>query len=237
MSINIKDKRDILWRAHSQGLHDGFINFWRGMFEDVLDPLSPNTKIIEFGSTSSRFLQFAHLHFAFQQAVGILLDVDGNQDTSTWVKPANAQVDFLREFELPTIDQHYDIAFSQEIFSLLSNLEQHAQIVWNTLGPTGVYYASFGWHADNPSTGLQQQLRTTRNQPFYSHDLDKVAAVFHSVGFEVGFKRLTLPYYMIYEPNMVVKRFGSVSHMISGLQDHKILFSFRKWESANGQHC
>lgn len=32
-----KNKQDILWNAHKLMLHDGFINFWQGTFEEVLE--------------------------------------------------------------------------------------------------------------------------------------------------------------------------------------------------------
>lgn len=228
--MKLKNKQEVLWHSHSQNLHDGFINFWQGIFEDVLDPLTPHTKIIEFGSLNSKFLQFAHIHFPYQKATGVLLEIDGDQNPTQWIVPPRTQTIFLKENQLSTYNESHDIAFSQEIFSLISDLELHAKTVWNSLGPNGVYYATFGWHSDNPTTKLQEKLRLERKQPFFNYSLDTIALIFHKVGFEVGFKRLSLPYYMIYEPNLIEKRFGNINQMISGLQDHKILFSFRKWD-------
>jgi hypothetical protein len=40
---------------------------------------------------------------------------------------------------------------------------------------------------------------------------------------------------MVYDPTVVNRRFGSVAEMIACLQDHKVLFSFRKGGGEHGQ--
>ena len=231
--MNNLDRKNILWKAHDKGLHDGFINFWMGMIEDVIDKVTPDTTLIEFGSINSNFLRFIHLAFPYRKATGVLLDVDKIESEIEWPVPSDTQVSFINESSISSSLPRHDIGFSQEIFSLLPDLEEHAHIMWKLLETDGVYYASFGWHSDNPSSSLQKKLRASKDQPYYSYSLDEVAETFHRVGFEVGFKRLRLPYYMIYEPQMVSSRYGNVNQIISCLQDHKVLFSFRKWETSD----
>ena len=147
--------------------------------------------------------------------------------------PADVACRFISESAIDAEMPMFDLAFSHEVFSLLPDLETHADVVRRLLAPNGVYYSAFGWHGDNPHSSRQAKIRNEKGLPFHPHSLDAVAETFHRAGFEVGYKRLPMPYFMIYEPTLVNRRFGSVSEMIACLQDHKVLFSFRK---GGGEH-
>lgn len=224
------DKKKILWEAHQRGLHDGFINFWMGMLDEVLEDTVQGQRVFEFGALNSKFLEFMEIACSIQEGKGIVMKIDDQNQHQNWSCGRSQSLAFASESEVVPANA-FDIGFSQEVFSLFPDLPRHARYIWNMLSPTGVYYAAFGWHKENPCSIKQEALRRQRSQPFYLHTLDEVVEAFHAQGFEVGVKRLTLPYFMIYDPQVTPARYGSIGNMISCLQDHKILFSFRKWES------
>jgi hypothetical protein len=229
------ETKSLLGMAHTHGLSDGFLPFWAGMLAEVLVSVRPSAMVVEFGSTNSKFLQFVNLAFPYKAALGIVLDVDRITDFETWPIPKDVPCRFVSESALDAETGPFDVAFSHEVFSLLPDLLAHANVAWRMLAPDGVYYAAFGWHGDNPHSSRQATLRNEKGLPFHPHSLDLVASTFHGVGFEVGYKRLPLPYFMVYDPTLVSRRFGSVAEMINCLQDHKILFSFRKGGGEHGK--
>lgn len=189
---------------------------------------------MEFGSTNSKFLQFAYIHLNYKKAVGILLDVDGKQDINSWQDFKTLPISFITENELSYSTEKFDMAFSQEIFGLLnaSDLKNHAQMAWdklNTSQETAVYYSTFCWHKDNPHSSTHEQFKKTNGKEFFLHSLDDIAEIFHEVGFEVGIKKLTLPYFLIYDKDIINKRFGKIQNMINSFQEHTMIFAFRKW--------
>jgi hypothetical protein len=218
----------LLRKAHEQKIGDGFLPFWAGMLAEVLEPVDLSTSILEFGSTNSKFLQLAYLASPYKAALGIVLDVDGIKGFEKWIPSEDIACRFISESAIEEEAVTYDLAFSHEVFSLLPDLDAHANVAWHLLTTDGVYYAGFGWHSDNPHSSRQAKIRIEKGLPFYSHSLDSVAEIFYRAGFEVGYKRLPIPYFMVYDPTLVSRRFGSVAEMIACLQDHKVLFSFRK---------
>lgn len=222
------DKKKIIWEAHLRGLHDGFINFWMGIINDVLEDTEQELKVFEYGALNSKFLEFLEIVCEIRQGLGIVMSVDDRNDHHTWPSGRTRNLRFVSESNAQPANA-FDIGFSQEVFSHIANLSAHARYIWDILSPTGVYYSAFGWHTENPFTARQQSLRSKKSQPFHLHSLDDVVQAFHAQGFEVGVKRLTLPYFMIYDPQITPARYGNVENMIRCQQDHKILLSFRKW--------
>jgi len=229
------DLKSLLRLAHSNGLGDGFLPFWAGMLSEVLAPIGPTSRVLEFGATNPKFLRFVQLAYPFRTGLGVVLDVDAIEGYETWTTAGEMSCRFISESSLVSESGLFDSAFSHELFSLLPDLSVHANVAWRLLAPGGTYYAAFGWHGTNPYISRQAKLRADRNLPFHPYQLDTVAETFHAVGFEVGYKRLTMPYFMMYDPRLVKRRFGGVTEMIECLQDHKILFSFRKESSAHGE--
>lgn len=225
-----KSKKKVLREAHQLNLHDGFINFWQAIFMEVLEPLTSNFKVLEFGSQNSKFLQFVYLHCKYQKAVGLFLDVDGVPDLEYWGIPEYLSLEYFPENHLCRLDEKFNLAFSLEVFSLLNKDELvcHAQKIFDTLTDDGVYYSVFGWHTNNSNFIKQKQIRERGGKPFFEHSLDDIAEVFDSVGFEVCIKRLSLPYYLVYEKEVMNKRFDNVYNMVSNYQDNQMIFSFRK---------
>lgn len=224
------DKIKIIHEAHKRGLHDGQINFWMGILSEVLEDINGMQRVFEYGALNSKFLEFLEIVYSIKEGKGILMEVD----TASKNFYSKISQTISLEAENTIVPNHaFDISFSQEIFSLISDLTSHANFIWDMLSPSGVHYATFGWHSGNPCSAKQLELRRIKGQPFYLYSLDEVVQAFHAKGFEVGVKRLTLPYFMIYDPQITPARYGSISDMISCLQDQKILLSFRKWESEN----
>jgi hypothetical protein len=227
------DKKKVIWEAHHRGLHDGFINSWMGVLDDILEDLSQELRIFEYGAQHSKFLEFMEIACPLKEGLGIVMPVDNQENLHTWPTGKTQHLKFLSESQVQP-NQTFDIGLSQEVFSLIPDLTKHASFIWNILSPTGVCYSTFGWHATNPYIAKQKVLRNKKGLPFYMYTLDDVVNAFHAQGFEVGFKRLTLPYFMIYDTHITPTRYGGVEDMINCQQDHKVLFSFRKWEAVHG---
>jgi hypothetical protein len=206
------------------------------MLAEVLTPIGPTSSVLEFGATNASFLRFVHLAYPFRTGLGVILDVDAIKGYEAWPVGGETSCRFISESSLESETGLFDVAFSHEVFSLISDLSTHAKVVWRMLAPGSTYYAAFGWHGNNPYISRQAKLRNDRNLPFHPHQLDSVADAFHAVGFEVGYKRLVMPYFMMYDPQLVRRRFGGVTEMIECLQEHKILFSFRKESSEHDEN-
>lgn len=228
---NLQSKQEVLWQAHQLNLHDGFINFWQAIFSEVLEPLTEDLKILEFGSQNAKFLQFVHLYCQYQKAVGLFLDIDGILDLEYWGVPKDLPLSYFPEHKINMLDEKFDISFSLELFSLLNKeqLKVHAKQMYDILSNEGAYYSTFGWHIDNPNILKQKKIRKDKVKPFFEHSLDEIAEIFHDVGFEVCVKRLSLPYYLVYEKEIMNKRFDSIFDMIKNYQDYHMIFSFRKY--------
>lgn len=222
------DTKRLLRLAHANGIRHGAMNFWVGMLSNVLDPVGPTTRILEFGSTGSEFFRLLCLAFEYREAIGVLLTVDGPDHSHEWPRPSGPECRFVSEDIISTIAPQVDIAFSQEVFSLVPDLTLHAKLVHSLLAPEGVYYATLGWHLDNPATTRFAASRAAAGKPFHGHHLADITDAFQEAGFEVGFKRLPVPYFLIHDRAIVASRFGSIPGMIDALHDWKILFQFRK---------
>lgn len=234
MSNDSLNMKSMLQRAHSQGIRHGFLPFWAAMLSEVLEPIRPDVRVLEFGTQGPDFLRLAYLAYPYAEGLGIILDIDRN---ATAVQSATSEcprLRFLNETAAEIESDGFDLAFSHEVLGLLPNLHEHATVIGRLLSPGGVYYAAFGWHGDNPTSSIQSSIRAERGLPFHPHLLGEVAETFHSAGFEVSFKRLPLPYFLVYEPDITLRRFGGVPEMISCLQDQKVLFAFRKEDDGHG---
>ncbi len=235
MNADTLDLKALLWRAHAQGIRHGFLPFWAGMLGEVLVPVRQDSRVLEFGSQGPEFLRFAYLASPFAEGLGVVLNVDRRVGYDGWAVSGNPRCRFVDEAAIGTEAGGYDLAFSHEVLGLLADLHEHAALVRGLLSPGGVYYAAFGWHGDNPVSGVQAVIRAEQGLPFHPHRLGAIAEAFHTAGFEVGFKRLPLPYFLVYEPGVATRRFGGVAEMISCLQDQKMLFAFRKGDTDHGQ--
>jgi len=219
---------DLLLRAHSQGLADGFINFWVGLIGSLVDPVGPETTVLEFGATGSKFLRLLYLVAPYKRATGVVLAEDADGGDHKWASPPTWPGSFVPEAEAGESAQPVDLAFSTEVLGLLPDLRTHAATMSARIRPGGCYYTSLGWHSDNPHLERHVSIRRSRGLPFYSYSLDDVAHAFHDAGFEVGFKRLKIPYFLMFDPVVTAKRFGTVASMITCLEDHRVVFSFRR---------
>lgn len=234
MSNDSLNMKSLLQRAHSQGIRHGFIPFWAAMLSEVLEPVRLDARVLEFGMQCPDFLRLAYLAYPYAEGVGVILDIDRKASATQSPTSECPRLRFLDETAAESESAGFDLAFSHEILGLLPDLHKHATVMRQLLSPGGVYYAAFGWHGDNPITSIQASIRAEQGLPFHPHPLGEVAATFHSVGFEVSFKRLPLPYFLVYEPEITFRRFGGVPEMISCLQDQKVLFAFRKEGAGHG---
>lgn len=221
--------RNLLFKAHSQGLADGFINSGVGLISALVDSIEPETTVLEYGSVSSRFLRLLFIDSVYKRAIGILLseDVTTIQD-DRWSSTKNWPGSFIPESQMQCLSEQVDLAFSNEVFGLIPNLHDHAVQMLEVLKFGGCYYSLFGWHTDNPHLKRHYELRQKRNLPFFAYNLDEVAQTFHQVGFEVGVKRLQVPYFLMFDPTITERRFGNIKTMVSCMEDHCIIFSLRK---------
>lgn len=216
-------KNKLLKRAHQLNIYNGFLNYWMSLLEATLESPSSVKEIFEFGSYDIDFLKFIGLYFYDSNRTGIII----NNDSISQTLNDDFRVKYVNENAWNSPNK-YDIGFSLEIFSLISDLDAHIDKIQLMLKNDGVYYSIFGWHSGNPCSEKRKIRRIGKGLKFYEYSLDVIANKFSKKGFEVGIKKITVPYYFIYEKELINRDYVNIENMISCLQDHKYILSFRK---------
>jgi SAM-dependent methyltransferase len=84
----------------------------------------------------------------------------------------------------------FDVAFSHEVLYLIHDLVAHAAAIHRALVPGGVYYATMGVHAADPTMADWHERNAERLDLPALYALDDVIASFATVGFEAAVARL-----------------------------------------------
>jgi SAM-dependent methyltransferase len=88
----------------------------------------------------------------------------------------------------------FDVAFSHEVLYLLHDLSAHAQAIFGTLAPGGVYYAVMGVHTASPLMVEWHQANVDALGLPELYDIDEVVAIFQAAGFDAAATRLATRY-------------------------------------------
>lgn len=218
-------KFDLLISAHKHGIKNGFINFWTSVLDEVFIPKNNEFRIFEYGAINYDFLKFMKINYEIREPVGFYFEHDRNDFSIKEDK----EEDFII---VPEKDadkfNNFDMGFSYEIFSLTSDIDKLSKRIFNILKEGGCFYSTFSWHSGNPFSKNTKKIRKDKGMPFYNYSLDFIADVFYNNGFEVGLKRINIPYFLIYNPSLCKNRFGSIEGFLLSNHEMNILFSFRK---------
>lgn len=231
-----------LYDAYNAGIEHGNITFWTAMVGEIIPPHSGSEVVLDFGCSDGQFLRLLNTMRPFKTGVGV--DIDEEMIAKA--------VENLRDGEpiaygLPSIlkeySNHFDLAFSQEVFWMVRDLPSLARQMHGLLKDKGEYYATMGCHIENPLWIHRRRLLREEGYEVFDYSLDQVADVFHEAGFEVGLKRLPVQYFNLYHPGFTRPRAQSLSKLVETTHEHKMLFYFRRddeWraevdESHNGK--
>lgn len=222
---NILDWKVLLRRSHARRIFHGSIGYYLSMLTEVLDPWPPDGAVLEYGSVGAEFLLLAHLAFEFSEAVGLVLPGDGPSER--WSQTAGLPCRYKPADTFHATANSFDAAFSQEVLGFVPDVKEHARLLFNWLKPGAVYYAVYGWHAENPRVGSRIGRLKESGRTLYGHSLEDVALAFHAAGFEVNVKRLPVLYGVVYDPG-IAKLNGGLTALLEDTHEHKVLFRCRK---------
>lgn len=225
---NTADPRDLLTRAHNRGHRHAFLPFWITLLTQIPSFPTRSPRIFEYGSVSPMFSFVAKDATGMSHCDCVVLDCDATAKTTPLASDLSEPASRLSEQAFRDSTATYDLGFSYEVLSVTPSVKVHAELVHEKLSPGGAYYTSMCWHKDNPSAERFAAIRMARRSPAFLHTIDEVAMAFHTVGFEVGVKRLPIDFFLIYDPATGLERYGSASGMLSTWHSHAVLFSFRK---------
>lgn len=223
------------WNLHDAfdaGIHSAQITFWTAMIREVIPRHRGDEKVLEMESWDSGFLRLLYQMRPFAEAVGLSSDEQYCARAVKDLRP-DAPICYGNPGSIPS--EHFDLAFSTEVFSFLPDLRHHARIVMDALRDGGEYYAAFGSHIENPLWPHRRRLLREEGNVVYDYSLEDVADAFHDVGFEVGLKRLPVDYFNLYEPAFTRKRALSLRLLVDTTYEHKMLFYFRRDDEAFAQ--
>jgi hypothetical protein len=139
---NPLDWKALLRRAHARKVFHGSMGFYLSLLADVIDPWSPDGRVLEYGSVGPEFLLLAHLAFEFGGATGTVLKGDGPPDG--WSQPAGPPCRYESADTFRATADSFDAAFSQEALGFVPDLGEHARLIFRWLKPGAVYYAVYG---------------------------------------------------------------------------------------------
>jgi hypothetical protein len=218
----------LLKKAHASKITHGFINYWVAALSHTLEDFDSNLHYAEIGIQNLQFLELLYIQIPYNVATAVVLENDPMPSNSTNLPSTKIKISTFEQFNKQPSD--IDIAYSFEIFSLIENINSFAQTIFNSLNSNGVYYATFAWHSNNPCTQIQIELRKDKNQNFYLYTLDDIVQAFHQAGFEVSIKKINMPYFLVVDPKIIYRRYGSLLNMLDSCYNHLFLFSFRKFK-------
>jgi hypothetical protein len=227
------------WNLHDAfdaGIHSNQITFWTAVIREVIPRHRGDERVLEVDSWDAGFLRLLHQMRPFGEAVGVS-DDDAYRETAASAVPAGEPIAFLPTSALEARSNYFDIAFSIEPFSFVSDLTKHASSVMNSLRDGGEYYAAFGSHVENPLWPHRRRLLREEGVRVYDYSLEEVADSFHAAGFEVGVKRLPVDYFNIYDPTFTRRRALSLKMLVDTTYEHKMLFYFRRDDEVRSERA
>ena len=215
--------------AHRIGIESGNITFWIAMVHEIVRQHSSDEVVLDYGCGDGQFLRLLNSMRPFARGLGIDVDLDKVSEASDAVREGEP-IAYAGPEALNGESQSFDLAFSQEVFWMVEDLEELAQRIYGVMKEGGEYYATMGCHIENPLWLHRRRLLKEEGYRVYDRSLDEVADIFHRVGFEVGLKRLPVEYFNLFDPEFTRARAQSLSRLVETTSEHKMLFYFRRDE-------
>ena len=215
--------------AHRIGIQSGNITFWIAMIRQVIKPHTGEEAVLDFGCGDGQFLRLMNNMRPFARGLGVDVDEDQVRQATIAVRESEP-IAYADPEALDREAQAFDLAFSQEVFWMIQDLDAVARQLYAVMKEGGEYYATMGCHIENPLWVHRRRLLQEEGVPVYDRSLDEVADIFYRAGFEVGLKRLPVEYFNIFHPEVTRRRAQSLSRLVETTTDHKMLFYFRRDE-------
>lgn len=217
--------------AFKRGIESGQITFWTAMIREVIPRHRGDERVLDLESWDGGFLRLLHLMRPCAEALGISSDAAYRRRAQAAVLE-DEPIRFVDSEVLAEWEGHFDVAFSTEAFSFVSDLRAHARLARRLLRDGGEYYACFGSHIENPLWPHRRRLLRDDGARVFDYSLEDVADAFFDAGFEVGLKRLPVDYFNLYEPSFTRRRALSLKLLVDTTYEHKMLFYFRRDDEA-----
>jgi SAM-dependent methyltransferase len=213
------------WRsaADDEAMQDehGFI--WRAML-DTIDVDLAGRRVLDAGCNRGGFLRLlADGHgiaegFGYDPAAGAIDDAR----RLSGARPLHVEA----ASTVPEGWGDFDVAFSHEVLYLLPELAPHADAIFRSLRPGGVYFAVMGVHAGSPL--MVEWVSSARDEiempPLY--DVDDVIATFQGTGFDVSVARLQMRFVPAIGHSH--EHHGRMLDWLAYYHDQKLLFRFAR---------
>ncbi len=216
-----------LYDAYKIGIENGNITFWTAMVNEVIPPHTGQEVVLDYGCGDGQFLRLLHNMRPFASGLGI--DVDAKLiETARGNKREGEPIEYGMPAALEGVRQRFDLAFSQEVFWMVEDLDELARTMYRVLKDKAEYYATMGCHIENPLWPHRRRVLQSEGYRVFDYSLDEVADTFYRAGFEVGLKRLPVEYFNLFHPEFTRRRAQSLSRLVETTHEHKMLFYFRR---------
>lgn len=218
-----------LYDAYEIGIESGNITFWTAMVNEIIPPHNGHEVVLDYGCGDGQFLRLLNNMRPFSNGLGVDVDASLIEKARTNLREGEP-IEYGAPGVLDAMADKFDLAFSQEIFWMIENLESLAKVIYRVLKDKGEWYATMGCHIENPLWSHRRRLLQEEGHRVFDYSLDEVADTFYRAGFEVGLKRLPVEYFNLFHPDFTRKRAQSLSRLVETTHDHKMLFYFRRDE-------
>ena len=218
-------------QAHEKVGMDGNLPFWISMIKESQKVLLPNKKrnVLDFGCGEGKFLHVFDLIDNLKFGLGVELNETLIQNANKFnnnslIKYSLNEKDLFNKYH-----DFFDVAYSQAVLYTIEDLKSHAETIFRSLKEGGFYFSTMGCHIENPLWSKRRKIiKDEEVYPVFDYSIEQIAEIFHSVGFEVGIKRLPVEYFLVYHPKITKNFSNSLLDLVNTSYDNKMLFSFWK---------
>jgi SAM-dependent methyltransferase len=121
---------------------------WRHFIRIVPDSDLSTKAVLDFGCNRGGFLRLLYALKPFRRGHGV--DIAHDSIAAARSMAGAMPIEYAVATDLSRWQGQFDLAFSYEVIYLLPDIEAHAEQIWQSLRPHGVYYAVTGCHTDSP---------------------------------------------------------------------------------------
>jgi SAM-dependent methyltransferase len=164
---------------------------WRAMLATVDADLSGN-RVLDAGCNRGGFLRL----LCKEAGIGSGYGYDPASGAIADARALAGDLPLIFEVAdtVPAGWDEFEVAFSHEVLYLIHDMTAHAEAIFRTLAPGGIYYAVMGVHADSPAMAEWHGRNAERLDLPPLYPLDDVIGTFTEMGFEAAVARLKLDF-------------------------------------------
>lgn len=213
-----KEKEDIMESSHKP--------FWNKILrylkkEDIVDK-----DILDFGCNQGGFLRHLYKKYKYKSACGTDL---GSDSIKTAVENKKDEpVEYINTPHPNKLDKKFDTAISTAVIYLIKDINEHADIIYNSLKENGVYYASHGDYVSLPNLcDINKYIQDETNLTMNLFSMDMIADAFFKRGFSVSIIRMIPDDFVEIFENDRWNNY-SVKQKLKSVYEESYLFRFQK---------